>query len=242
MRAIAAGAYRHFGMLVVEIMRYAVADPKKVKPPIAREDMEGMEQLLALKAAGKPGIICTPHYTNFDIGCYAFAMAGISAHIVMKPIESPRMNALVRRTREAWGHRMVMRERGTMEELERLLRAGEWVALLPDQRARNRGVTVDFLGKPVSIYRGTAALHLTTGAPIFICTGRRSREDPTRIRTFVIPVPPFEPTGDVEADTTAVMQLVFDRIGEVVREDPEQYFWFHRLWGKVLVPAPVATA
>ena len=48
---------------------------------------------------------------------------------------------------------------------EAVLGEGGWVGLLPDQNAKERGVTVNFLGKPASFFKGPALLQIATGAP-----------------------------------------------------------------------------
>jgi KDO2-lipid IV(A) lauroyltransferase len=234
-RAIAREAYRNFGMFLVEVLRSSVLDlGRQRQRGFAREDIGELDKLLDLKARRQPVIVCCPHNDNFDLGCYVFALEGMPVNIVMKPLESARFNHLMRSTRERYGHRMIMKEGDLMPELAGLLRAGEWVGLLPDQNAKARGVTVDFLGKPASIYKGAAVLHLDTGAPIVVVTGERSLDDPRRhfVRTAFLP--PFAPTDDRAADVRKIMQSIATAMSDVILRRPEQYFWFHRLWGKKL--------
>jgi KDO2-lipid IV(A) lauroyltransferase len=239
-QSIACDAFRQFGMFIVEFLRHAVARPGAVPLPLERSDIGGLERLLELKASRRPVIICTPHHTNFDIGCYAYALLGLNVHIVMKAMQSPRVNGLLRRTRETYGHTMVLREAGCMDRLIDLLRAGEWVGILPDQRTRNGGVTVDFLGKPVSIASGAARLHLATGAQIVVCSGQRLASDPRRILVHTSFLPVYTPTEDPDSDSRAIMQAIVDAMSDVIRLAPGQYFWFHRLWGKQVEKSRVA--
>jgi KDO2-lipid IV(A) lauroyltransferase len=233
--AVAREAYRNFGMFLVEVLRSSVLDLGREKQRgFAREDIGGLQKLLDMRARRQPVIMCCPHNDNFDLGCYVFALEGMPVNIVMKPLESPRFNHLMRSTRERYGHRMIMKEGDLMPELAALLRGGEWVGLLPDQNAKARGVTVDFLGRPASIYKGAAVLHLETGAPIVIVIGERSLDDPRRHFVHTVFLPPFAPTADRAADVQKIMQSIASAMSDVILRRPEQYFWFHRLWGKKL--------
>ncbi len=232
--AIAADAYRQFGMTGVEIMRLCRLD---LAPAGLRVEVEQLDRLRARRAANQPLIFCTPHNANFDAGAYAVVQSGLPTSVVMKRVESPRINEMVVATRERNGLRMIVSGSSTYQELVGVLRSGGWVAILPDQNARGRGIRVSFLGKPASFYKGPALLHLETGAPITVGVVVRSREDFGKLTVRMISVEPVAPTADRDADLVAVMQKVADAMAQIILPDPAQYFWFHRLWGKEIVQA-----
>jgi KDO2-lipid IV(A) lauroyltransferase len=229
---IARQSYRSFGMTFAEILRWSSpgSDARE-----AEVEIEHLERFEALWREKKPVLFAVPHHGNFDLSAYAFHRGEFRVHVVMKPVESERFNRLIVGTREKHGLHMVLTGGGgVFEGLEAHLRAGGWVAMLPDQNARARGVTVDWLGKPASIFKGPARLALATGAQVVVGVIERRSDDPRRHFLHMILLPPRAPTGGAEADVRAVTQAIADAVASIVLKSPGQYFWFHRLWGKAV--------
>ncbi|HVY62502.1 MAG TPA: lysophospholipid acyltransferase family protein [Planctomycetota bacterium] len=227
---IARQAYRSFGMTFAEILRWSSPGSNAYEADVEIEHLERFRELWREK---RPVIFAVPHYGNFDLGAYAFHAPGFRVHVVMKPVKSERFNRLIVETREKHHLHMVLTGGGgVFEGLEAHLRAGGWAAMLPDQNAKARGVTVDWLGKPASIFKGPAQLALATGAQLVMGALRRRPEDPRRHFLHMTFLEKRAPSGDPEADVKAYTQAIADAVKDVVLRDPGQYFWFHRLWGK----------
>lgn len=227
---IARDAYRQFAMTLVEVLRLSITS----RGLEAAVEVEGLDRFRALRDARTPIIFLQPHAGNFDLAAYSFASRGFPHHTVMRPVKNPRVNDFLVRTRERNGVRVHLKGPESFDELLALLRAGDWLGLCPDQNAKARGITVDWLGKPASIFRGPATLHLATGAQIIVVVDERLAEDPCRHRANMTWLPPRAPTGDEAADVLAIMQAVADAMAVEIRRNPGQYFWFHRLWGKAV--------
>jgi KDO2-lipid IV(A) lauroyltransferase len=229
LRAIARAAYRELGMTVVEVLRYSVVDPARQASPI---DLAALEPLVERQRRGAPVVVCSPHHGNFDLLGFAAGRAGLEVHAIMKPLKSARFNRLLVGARERFGLRMHMHGADSFQEMFELLFDGKMVALLPDQRPRKYGVVVDFLGRPAETFQGPAVLHLVTEAELVVAVAERLREDPRRHRVHLAFLPPHQPSGDRSADVLAATRRICDAMGEVILRSPEQYFWFHRRWGR----------
>lgn len=109
-----------------------------------------------------------------------------------------------------------------VQKIITLLRSGNIIGLGSDQDARRRGVFVPFFGRPASTPRGSAVLHLKTGAPLLFATCRWDG------RSFIIEVEPVPvgPRDGVREITQAYTRLLERRI----RQFPAHYFWWHRRW------------
>src|SRR6185369_7838977 len=90
---------------------------------------------------------------------------GASGAVVIRRIDNPFLNAVVRRLRLNRGSEWI-EKRGASAEALRRLRAGESVALLADENGGPRGIFVDFFGRPASTHKTPALLSALTGAPI----------------------------------------------------------------------------
>ena len=103
----------------------------------------------------------------------------------------------------------------------------QW-ALGFDQDAGSDGVFVDFLGRPASVFRGTAYLAYRLGCPIIVGHIIR-RADGKHHVTFEQPIT-ADPAWD-EATAVSHMTEAHVRILErVIRTAPEHYWWLHRRW------------
>ena len=230
-RAIAAEAFRQFGMTVVEMLRSSGSTPSGLEKNFSYDSLDPFHEL---KASGGPVLFVSPHLGNFDLAGHAFTMQGFPLHTVMKQIQNPRLNDLIMGIREQHDIVVHIKSKDTRQQLRGVLGAGGWLAVFPDQRPHGRrGVKVQFVGKPARIFPGAAIMHLESGAPLCLAYDERLA-DPRRHHIHLVFLPKFEPTGDRDADVRAIMQQVADRMSAAIRAAPGQYFWFHRLWGKEL--------
>lgn len=237
-RRIARDAYAQFAMTLVEVLRGSVTEPGQVDVEV---EIEHLDRLRALKAARTPVIFCFAHAGNVDAVGIAAGEAGLALHVIMKPLKSPRFNRLLVGARERHGLRPLMKGGDAFLELVDLLEEGAMVALLPDQNAKKHGVRVDFLGRPASTFKGPAVLHLLTGAALVVGVDERLAADPRRHKAHLVFLPPCEETGDRDTDIRAITQRMSDAMGELIRRNPSQYFWFHKRWGTRHGPASGAS-
>lgn len=239
LRRIARSAYGQFAMTLVEVLRCSVTEPGQLDIDV---EIEGLDRLHACRAAKTPLIFCFAHAGNVDLVGFGAAAAGLTIHAVMKPLKSLRFNRLLVGSRERHGIRVLMKGADAFLELVEVLEGGGMVALLPDQNPRTHGVRVDFLGQPAATFKGPAVLHLLTGATLVVGIDERRADDPRRHVVHLTFLPPHEETGDRDADIRAVTQRMSDSMGELIRRNPAQYFWFHKRWGTrhARPPAPAA--
>lgn len=232
---IARQSYQQSLMMFIEVMRCSGTLQGDLQRNVTYDSLEFFEDL---QASQSPVVIMQPHLSNFDLASFAFAVKGYPLHVVMKKLGNTRLTRFVVETRERHNITVHLKGKETYPLLLEVLAGGGWLGVCPDQRPRNgRGVEVDFLGKPARIFPGPAVLHLETGVRLCLAWDERL-EDPSRHHVHVRPISPPPATGDRDADVKAIMQVVADAMGEAIRKNPAQYLWFHRLWGKAIVPSP----
>lgn len=97
------------------------------------------------------------------------------------------------------------------------------MTILMDQHA-SKGASLTFLGRPAKTFTSATRLAMRTGRPIVV--GSFVRVAPFRYR-LVGGDPLVFPK---DADRDACTQMLNDRLGEAIRQYPEQYLWAHRRW------------
>ena len=97
------------------------------------------------------------------------------------------------------------------------------MTILMDQHTA-KGLPLTFLGRPAKTFTSAARLAVRTGRVVVV--GSFVRIAPFRYR-LVGGEPLTFKKGD---DVAACAQLLNDRLGEAIRQYPEQYLWVHRRW------------
>ena len=109
------------------------------------------------------------------------------------------------------------------------LRNNEILGMLIDQDTSVQSVFVDFFGHPASTPLGLASIALKVGSPVVLSVDKRL---PDGKHKFVISdeiVPP-ESTGDFDTDVKNFTAKLTKYLENFIRENPEQWVWFHERW------------
>ena len=113
--------------------------------------------------------------------------------------------------------------------MQALLARGGVIATLGDQDAGQRGVFVDFFGRPASTHKAIALLALEHRVPLMVVGTAR----PGKGRRYQVLVGDVFFPEDYEGKPDAVKamtQRFTSGLERVIRMAPEQYFWLHRRW------------
>lgn len=193
-----------------------------------RVELVGGSNLDALRRSGKPGILFSGHLGNWEAIHLAARRHGIRLTALIRETNNPLVGREVERVQRRLGLEVLLKGREGMRRLAAHVAAGGHAMLLVDVRL-NSGVAVPFLGRTAMTPSAPAGLALRHGA--FLVPVRTERVGAARFRVTVEPPKPAVATGDRQADLRDVMTWVNDRVGEWIRERPEQWFWYHRRWG-----------
>ena len=214
------GVFRGIGRLVVSFARF---------PKINRENVqrwiryEGLENFTAAQAKGRGVLVATGHLGNWELSAYAHALMAGPMHVVVRPLDNPRVDELVEGRRGLSGNH-VIRKKEAAREILRALAAGEAVGVLIDQNVTPaEGVFVDFFGRKACA--GTAFVKFAHHTRACVVPGFAlwSEEERRYVLRFY---PEILMSGDVQEDT----QRVHAQLESVIREYPEQWLWIHRRW------------
>ena len=100
---------------------------------------------------------------------------------------------------------------------------------MADQDAGQRGLFVDYFGKPASTHKAVALLALEHRVPMAV-TGTYKIAEPMSYEIVTQEVIlPEEYDGRPDA-MRAITQRFTTALERLVRLAPEQYFWLHRRW------------
>jgi Kdo2-lipid IVA lauroyltransferase/acyltransferase len=219
-KAIVDGVFQSIARLMDTFARFPKMSPKTIDRWIR---YEGLENFTAAAARKKGVLIPTGHVGNWELSAFAHAWMTGPMSIVVRPLDNPRIDALVAQRRAMSGNNIISKReaaRGILRALER----GEAVGILIDQNTSvEEGVFVDFFG--MKVCAGAAFVKFAHHSGAAVIPGFALWEP--KERRYVLRFYPELPmTGNVQADT----QRVHGLLESVIREHPDQWLWIHRRW------------
>ncbi|MHC4480290.1 MAG: lysophospholipid acyltransferase family protein [Planctomycetota bacterium] len=173
-------------------------------------------------------IFVSGHFGHWELLGAALPMLGYPVASVGRPVRNERLEAYVRQMRQSTGQRILPKKGAVLGAL-RLLRKGECVGFLIDQDAGREGVFVDFLGRPASTSAAPARLSVRLGLPIaFVYAARVPGRRKFRVVLAELVRP--RPGEDSAGEVMRITQRLTQRLGQLVRQAPENWPWRQRRW------------
>lgn len=217
---IADGVFRSLGRVIASVARFPKLNAANISE-IIRYD--GFENYARAKSKGRGVLIPTAHLGNWELSAFAHALMTEPMHIVVRPLDNPRLDAWVERRRGLSGNHIIHKKEA-VRAIFKALHAGDAVGVLIDQNVvPSEGVFIDFFGRKACA--GTAFVKFAhrTGAPVIPGFALWEEAESRYVLRFY---PEIEMTGDVAADTQRVHSL----LESVIRQYPDQWLWVHRRW------------
>jgi KDO2-lipid IV(A) lauroyltransferase len=223
-RAIARGAFAHFGRLLFELLEFSTLTNEQM---LARVEFDGEERCRQAYAQGKGVLFIAGHFGFWELQAMVEAIRREPVTVLARALDNPKLHELLEQIRQRTGNTIVYRQ-DTIRRVMRALQSGRGVAVLIDQHISSHdAVVVDFFERPAATTPAVAALALRTGAPIvpvfaLPLGGGRYR------MIYEHPVEP--PPADAENAVRDLTQRCTDVLEMYVRRRPELWLWMHRRW------------
>jgi KDO2-lipid IV(A) lauroyltransferase len=120
-------------------------------------------------------------------------------------------------------------KKGGYDEMLEVLRTGGVLSFLADQDAGERGMYVDFFGRPASTHKAIALMAIEHQAPVVVGYARRIGPGFRYEVGCTELIEPEEWTGTAD-DARLLTQRYTSALEAIIRKNPEQYLWLHRRW------------
>ena len=219
-REIASRVFRSIARLLVSFAKFSRMNRENISEWIRYEGYEHFESALQ---CGRGVLFATAHLGNWELSAFAHALLSSPMHVVVRPLDNPRIDRLVELRRTLSGNRAIEKV-NSLRAVLKALAANEAVGILIDQNASlDQGVFVDFFGVPACAGTGFAKIAGRTGAIVIPGFALWSEEEKRYVLRFY---PPVAITGRVDEDTARLQK----QLEEVIRQYPDQWLWIHRRW------------
>jgi len=220
-RRAARRAFRSYGKYLADVMRMPALTPHVVDQFVT---IDNIESLYEARSGGTGVLVCTVHIGGMDLIGPAMLRHGESLHVVADDTTYGSLYEHLKAVRAE--HGLLLIGWRNMRGIFRVLRDRGSVVLFCDVGFRRGDVPVDFLGEPTTFPPGPASLSARTGAPILPVYCLRTPDDRFHARGL----PTIRCTSDEPAEVYRATQALADELGEVIREDPSQWYMFRPIW------------
>ncbi|MDP2087053.1 MAG: lysophospholipid acyltransferase family protein [Gemmobacter sp.] len=181
----------------------------------------GVAALEAAHAAGRPVVLVTGHFGNYDASRAALVARGYRVGALYMPMTNESFNRIYEAAIGRIGQPLFPRGAKGLGAMVRHLRGGGMVGMLIDHNM-SHGAPLGFFGVEALTALSAAELALKYDALLVPTYGVRQADG----LGFEIRVEAPIARGTPEAMT----QALNDSLEALVRRHPDQWFWVHRRW------------
>ena len=181
----------------------------------------GYAALEAARADGRPVILVTGHFGNYDVSRAALIAKGHNMGALYRRMSNPYFNEHYVKSITTIGTPMFEQGRKGMSQMVRHIKSGGVLGILTDLHAHG-GARLNYFSKPAITSLITAELALKYNAALIPVYAIRQDNG----LDFEIVVQDEIAHSDAETMT----QKVNDSLEHLVRKNMHQWFWIHRRW------------
>jgi KDO2-lipid IV(A) lauroyltransferase len=207
-----AGEFPHLERLAADPGRVEVVNPEVID---------------LLRGPARPSILFSGHFANWEVFAAVARARGIPIVQLTRMPNNPLIARVLSRLRRVSSEMLVPKGSSGTRQLFAVLQRGGRLGMLVDQKL-NEGIALPFLGREAMTSTGLARLGLRFGCPVVPV--QLERVDGCRFRLTLHPPLTLPHSGDVAADTRAIMTQVNGLLEKWIRARPEQWMWLHSRW------------
>ena len=211
--------YIHYTILMIEFLRQRRFNPQKIKIHIDEKTKE-------ILSTENGQIFMTAHIGNWEMSIPILSQFKKIAAVVRIQNNSGG-DKFIQESRQ-FNNTKLISMRGSKKEMMKSLINGKILILASDQNAKHRGTKIQFFNKDTSVPKGAAYFHYKTKCPIIVgfCILNKDYTYDFKLRTLDI-----INNNDIENTCIDVNTKYSLLLEQQIKENPEQYFWFHKKWG-----------
>lgn len=223
-RRIRIRMFRNFAKYLVDFFRFSKIDKEYIRKHVRIENIRYVDEALG---KGKGVITLTAHLGNWELGGVVVALLGYPFYAVALPHKHKKVNDFFNFHRENKGVKVIPLGRAVRQCLN-VLKNNGLVALAGDRDFTEKGIVIDFFGKPAFLPEGAAAFSLKAGAPIVPGFMLRNVDDSFTL-TMGEPLE-FTPGKDKHADIKRIIMRYKTIFEDYIRKYPDQWYMFRKFW------------
>jgi len=226
LRKINRRVFRNFAKYLADFFRFEKLNRGYIDKNIKLENLHYFDQALE---KGKGVVVLTAHLGNWELGGVVLAQLGYPFWAVALSHKNKKVNDFFVAQRARKGVHVIAMGKAVRSCITEI-RNNHMVALVGDRDFTEKGIIIDFFGKPTHFPEGPAALSLMTGASIVPGFMLRNPDDSFTLR-IEKPVE-FKPSGDKAKDLSDLIKVYNKIVEDYIHKYPDQWYVFRRFWAE----------
>lgn len=215
--------YISFGILIAEMMSVPYASQEEVCDKFDIDEAQIKNDFIDEKGI----ILYAAHFGNWELGGIAVGIVlNKPVFVLAKPQRNQYVTDWLRDMREKFGNKSVMLG-ASVRELYSLLKKGNIVGIVGDQRGPKEGMRVNFFGKETAVYTGTAEIGMKTKSKVMVTFAVRQKDYRYKLETEELV---YDNPEGKESAVREFNQRYYEILEKYTRKYPEQWFWMHKIW------------
>ena len=218
--------FQHFGQMLFEFLCL----PQIINDQENLISVENEDALMNAVNAGNGVILLGMHIGNWELITAYAKRKGLVMTAATANVPDKRINQLMISQRKLENMEIMPRGTGmSSRKLFRCLKNKNILILIIDQDTNVPSTWVPFFGIPAKTPVGAAVFALKTGASVVSYNVIRDNDGTFRLK--------FETLGifarshpAMEQDVYSVTRKINQHLEQCIRENPQQWAWFHRRW------------
>ncbi len=222
---IARNNFQQWGMIGTEWARARYFHPQKDASFLDKVRFEGLEHLEAAKSGGRPALLLSAHFGNWEYAHLAYARKVGPLTFIVRRIDNPVLEKERLAYNSRFGVNILYKETGLRQAI-RHLQSGCDLVIFADQKANlKEGVPSLFFGHRTTTLPILAALARKYGLDVVPMFALRKGWSGSHRLVFLPPLK-WQP-GDTVENFTLRQNLVIEKM---IRRRPDHWLWMHRKW------------
>lgn len=189
--------------------------------------IDNEESLIKTMTQSKRTILMTAHFGNWEIGSLIISsLLNKNFAVMFKPQRNNYVNDYINRLRENFGNTTIPTGLG-IKEIYKILLSGGIIGAVADQRGHPDGLRVNFFNRSTAIFTGAFTMAIKSNALILFALLIRKPDGNYRLVHHVID---YDSSKNLEENVAFTSQKYFELLEHYIRQNPEQWFWMHKIW------------
>jgi KDO2-lipid IV(A) lauroyltransferase len=182
-------------------------------------------------ARSNGGCILSAHIGNWEMVLPAMGLNNIKMDTVIMRQKNKAANNFYIKLRAFKNINLIYKD-GALKSLYKAIDEGRMVGLASDQNARRKGLKINFFGELSSFPKGAGKFYYKTKCSLFIVFCVLRSDLKYYVYTKEITVDPLNKTEDDIIEK--IVSSYANELSIKIEQHPEQYFWFHKKWNKMI--------
>ncbi|MGD0565986.1 MAG: lysophospholipid acyltransferase family protein [Candidatus Goldiibacteriota bacterium] len=216
----------NYGMFNVEFLYIHKLVKMSALPPL--HDMDKIDRALA---PGKGLIVCTLHFSNWDVAGMIVSGYYKDSREVWAVADDlgGGYSKFIQDSRNRYGIKIILPNKNLKDAYTCLNKGGILNVLVdrPIPADDKSGVDIEFFGRKARVGTAAARFAIKSGASIIVGCAMRDKNSFYGAPGDIIE---YRLSGDKECDIKTITQAIMKSAESIIMEHPEQWYMFRRMW------------